>query len=175
MPRKASSVPKKQRSSSTGAAFASQAPRMMSEEEKHRMIMAHAAIRAPQDPLQRISLWAGVTLSVAAIATGWWFTVGQGIQYEAGQGSQELRRAAAELDKFTQMVESSAFLNAPTNNPTSNANAGSFDELMRSNLPEQRNLFAPSDTGPDTQADATSTPPTPSTAPSVPAGLTPDP
>lgn len=171
MPRKASSIPKKQRVLRNAGAFEADTPRMMSDEEKHRMIMAHAAARAPQDPLQRVSLWAGVTLSVAALAVGWWFTVGTGIQQNVGQGSEQLRQAAAELDKFTNLVQTSPALNNPANSPTSAADAATFGNVMRDNL------FKPADDS-TADANATSTPTdqkSPPSAPSVPAGLTPDP
>ena len=164
MPRKPSSIPKRPRASKTQQGF-SDTPRIMSDEEKHELIRMHVAARAPQDPLQRISLWAGVTLSLFAIGFGWWMTTGQVIRRTATDGSADLREAAAELDRFTQMVETNDVLNRLAPSPVSEAEAGSFNDVLRSNLSATRtqDLFVPAEqaTSSDSQSD-------------VPAGLTPD-
>lgn len=170
MPRKSSSVPRRPRASKSQSGGFSATPRIISSEEKHELIRMHAAARAPQDPLQRVSLWAGVTLSVAALAFGWWLTVGQDIRQNAGEGSDEIRRAAAELDKFTEMLGSSSALDHLVPTPVSEATASSFDDLLRDNLSgsatRTRDLLSPA---PDAATSSGQEAP-----PRVPAGLTPD-
>jgi len=56
------------------------APRILSADEKHELILAHAAARKPVDPIQRVSLWAGVAVCVVFIVGAWFYTVGSGIQ-----------------------------------------------------------------------------------------------
>ncbi len=58
----------------------------VSQDEKHRLIMAHAAMRPTRDPVQLMSMWAGVLVAVLAVVTGWWWSVGSGIagSYKAG-------------------------------------------------------------------------------------------
>lgn len=51
----------------------------VSADEKHRLIVAHAAMRAPQNPSQYMSMWAGVFVAIFAVLTGWWWSVGSGI------------------------------------------------------------------------------------------------
>ncbi len=52
---------------------------LMGEEEKRRMIEAHAARRAPLDRSQVVSLWAGVAICVIAIGAGWAYAMRQTI------------------------------------------------------------------------------------------------
>lgn len=51
----------------------------VSPNEKHRLIMAHAAMRPPQNPSQYMHMWAGVLVATFAVLTGWWWSVGSGI------------------------------------------------------------------------------------------------
>lgn len=45
-------------------------------EEKRQLILAHAAMRTPHDPVQLRSAWAGVAIAVIVIAAGWWWASG---------------------------------------------------------------------------------------------------
>jgi hypothetical protein len=56
------------------------APRILSSAEKRELILAHAAARRPADPIQRVSLWAGVFVCLTFIVCAWVYTVGSGIQ-----------------------------------------------------------------------------------------------
>jgi hypothetical protein len=189
MPRKPSSTPRK-RTTSGGASRRTapskpvvfeDTPRMISDDEKHQLIRAHAAMRAPQDPLQRLSLWAGVSLSVLMIGVGWWLSVGQQVRGAVNQQSEQIRKATAELDSFVNLVHTSKVTN-PTANPTAQAEAASFQELLKNDLFEhttRTDLMAPlpEDTT-STTSTAVFTPPPSKTrpsAPTIPPGLTPDP
>lgn len=56
------------------------APRFLSQDEKRQLILAHAAVRQPADPMQRFSLWAGVAVCFIFVVGAWVYTVGSGIQ-----------------------------------------------------------------------------------------------
>jgi hypothetical protein len=56
------------------------APRIMSDEEKRQLILAHARARKPVDASHRMSLWAGVFVCVVFVVGAWLYTVGSGIQ-----------------------------------------------------------------------------------------------
>jgi hypothetical protein len=154
-------VPKRTRSKKTAAGF-SDTPRIISEQEKHQLIQAHVAARVPQDPLQRVSLWAGVSLSLVMIVAGWWMTVGWAMRHTAVQdGSAEIRAATEQLKRFTDLVNNDPSLGLDAlRNPTPSASASSFEELMNQNLntSSRRNLIAPGVT----------------TSTTHPSGLTPD-
>jgi hypothetical protein len=166
MPRKSSSAPKRRKHATAAT------PRMLSEAEKHELIRLHVANRAPQDPLQRLSLWAGVSLCVTVLLVGWWFTVGVGVQQAVStEDAEELRALTEELDRFTEQVETNPLLNPPTVAPstTSEATASGFDDILKENLgldsPATRtqDLLVP-------RQPENVPPPTPVTPP----GLTPD-
>lgn len=172
MPRKPSASAPKRRTTRRKSAAAT--PRMLSEAEKHELIRLHAAQRAPQDPLQRMSLWAGVSLCVAVLLVGWWFTVGTGIQQVVtSDRSQELRDLTEDLNRFTEEVETNPILNPPTvvPQPTSEATAAEFNDILRSNLglddtaTRTQDLLVPSESPPPEPVDE---------GPTTPPGLTPE-
>jgi len=154
------------------AAVFADTPRMISDDEKRELIRAHAAMRAPQDPLQRMSLWAGVTLSVLMIGAGWWLSVGQNVRNAVDQQSDQIHQATAELDKFVNLVQTSKITHP---DGVAQANAASFQELLKNDLFEhtsRTDVMAPA------SPTASSTPPiksSPPSAPTIPPGLTPDP
>lgn len=79
------------------------APRILSEEEKRQLILAHARSRKPVDPGQRMSLWAGVLVCVLFIVGAWVYTVGSGIQRAfAGPMDPNLKKT---LDLTGQMAD----------------------------------------------------------------------
>ncbi|MCI0479439.1 hypothetical protein L0Y59_02745 [Candidatus Uhrbacteria bacterium] len=68
-------------------------PRILSSDEKHELILAHAEARHPADPVQRITMWVGVGVCVAFVAIAWFSTVGTGIRSSiAGSGDSEVRQ-----------------------------------------------------------------------------------
>lgn len=42
-------------------------------DEKRELILAHAAMRRPHDPVQLMSLWAGVAATFIVVVTAWWW------------------------------------------------------------------------------------------------------
>lgn len=52
-------------------------PMILSDEEKHQLIMAHAANRKPTDRVSQLSLVAGVFICALAIGLGWLYSVRQ--------------------------------------------------------------------------------------------------
>lgn len=134
MPRKAPSSTRRRAPAQEARAFAD-TPRILSEQEKHELIRVHVAARATHDPLQRASLWAGVTLSIAALLVGWWLTVGQNIKQSFADGSADLKKLTQELNTFSERVESDPTLrNSLLPSPTSNASASSFEAILKGNL-----------------------------------------
>lgn len=78
-------------------------------EEKHRMIQAHAAMREPHDPVQLMSAWAGVAVTLLVVAVGWWWAAGSGlftstgsIGKDIGQTFSDVSAAAAEGKKMAE-------------------------------------------------------------------------
>jgi hypothetical protein len=45
--------------------------RLVHEEEKRELILAHAAMRQQRDPVQMMSLWAGVAVASLVVVGGW--------------------------------------------------------------------------------------------------------
>jgi hypothetical protein len=77
-------------------------PRLLSSEEKRQLILAHAKQRAPKDPVQQMTMWAGVAVAVLAIAGGWMFTVGHKIQSDFHTGNDQMRQLVEQMDEFTE-------------------------------------------------------------------------
>jgi hypothetical protein len=46
---------------------------------KRELIRAHAAMRQPHDPIQMLSVWAGVLATFVVIAGAWWWSMSPGI------------------------------------------------------------------------------------------------
>ncbi len=59
-------------------------PPIVSVDEKRQLILAHAANRRSLDPLQRVSLWAGVSICALFIAVAWFYTVGLNMKKAMG-------------------------------------------------------------------------------------------
>lgn len=47
---------------------------IVSPDEKRELILAHAAMRRPHDPVQLLSLWAGVAATFIVIVGAWWWS-----------------------------------------------------------------------------------------------------
>ena len=63
----------------TAKASVSTRPRILSDEEKHQLILAHASSRRSVDHIQQLSLWAGVIICAAAIGVGWLYSLRQSV------------------------------------------------------------------------------------------------
>ena len=168
MPRKSSSVPKRTSRAKQAPGFL-ETPRLLNDEEKRELIRAHMAARQPQqDPLQRLSLWAGVGLTVFVLAGGWWFTVGQRVQDSMDGSAEEIQRMTEELNRFSDIIEADPSLqdalgSMPSDEPTF------ADQLQdRLSATRTRDLLSPS--------ASTSSPfgQVAGEQDEVPAGLTPD-
>lgn len=66
--------------------------RLMGAEEKRQLILAHAAMRHPQDPAHMLSLWAGVVLAAVVVIGGWAWAVSPQIFHSGGSLGQETRK-----------------------------------------------------------------------------------
>ncbi|HWQ99243.1 MAG TPA: hypothetical protein VN397_00145, partial [Candidatus Methylomirabilis sp.] len=186
MPRKSASRPKASRNPVQPAAFYD-TPRLLSADEKRELILAHAAARAPQDPLQRISLWTGVTVAVAVIVGGWFMTVGWQVRHTVSQSGDDVRKMTDRLNELTEQVESNPMFKATAlDGPTSQAAAAELGGRIKTALEEanasstgvrQGNLIAPSAPGSgmasDSNVSTTGISPSRVMDPKTP-GLTPD-
>ncbi len=171
--------PKSSRGQNLPEAF-QDTPRLISSDEKRGLILAHAATRAPQDPLQRMSFWAGITIAIAVIAGGWWATVGWQVKQSVNRGGEDLKEVTKRLNEFTEQVDSNPLFKAPIlDGPTTEAVASELSERIKAALhasttERQGDLMAPQVPGAPTSTDAM-TPASPEFPidPSTP-GLTPD-
>jgi len=127
-------------------------PRLIGEEEKHELIRAHAfASRAKRDPVQRATAYLGFFAVIAMLVWGWWDTVGMNIKTQVATGTSEYREMTENMNAFTEQLQERAAIEVPNvAQPTSEANAGSFSELMKSVLqnepsqkPTRNDLIAP--------------------------------
>lgn len=80
-------------------ARASSTPRILSSEEKRELILAHAAARRPVDPVQRMSLWAGVAVCLVFVVGAWVYSVGSGIKQTFAHATDPDLARSAELTK----------------------------------------------------------------------------
>ncbi|MEO5927792.1 MAG: hypothetical protein ABIO72_03660 [Patescibacteria group bacterium] len=86
------------------------APRILSEEEKHQLIRAHARARQPVDRRQQVTLWAGVAVCIAFVVGAWLYTVGSGIKKSfAGQMDPNLKHSLELSKQFADETASEAF------------------------------------------------------------------
>jgi hypothetical protein len=107
-------------------------PRILSPDEKRELILAHAAMRSPQDPFQRFTMWSGIAVSVIALVGGWWLTVGWSVQRAMKQGNQDLRNMTTQLDEFTKQAKTNPLLSQPiVPSTTSNAQAADLAENLK--------------------------------------------
>lgn len=129
--------------------------RILSPEEKHRLILAHASMRTPKDPVQRITMWAGLSVAVLAIVGGWWVTVGSQVRQNIRLSDTDtgaIRSMTERLNAFTEAVTNEdSTVGAVLNDPTSSAQASEFGELIQAvlegeddaNAYERDDLLAP--------------------------------
>lgn len=94
--------PARTRAGSGGAPVKS-AARLLSSEEKHQLILAHVAAHRSIDPIQRLSLWAGVTVCMLFVLGAWMYTVGSGIKKSiAGPIDPNLKAIVTETQQFAE-------------------------------------------------------------------------
>ncbi len=124
--------------SETEDAF-SETPRVLSDEEKRQLILAHASIRAPKDPVQRATMWAGMFVVLAVIFGGWWLSVGRNIQKGVEGGDRQDWEAMEDrLNQFTEQLRTDAIVNAPNiPSPTSEASAAEDVGMVRAVIGEE--------------------------------------
>lgn len=110
-------------------------PRILSPEEKHRLILAHASMRKPKDPVQRVTMWAGLTIAVMAIVGGWWVTVGSQVRQRLQISDGEFASMAERLDAFADSVNTDGDVRSPAlSDPTPSAQASEFGDLIQAVL-----------------------------------------
>ena len=69
---------------------------VLSREEKRQIILAHAKMHKPHDPVQIMSMWAGVAVCVAAVVLGWWWSVRPEIGTQFFHGVDSTKAQASE-------------------------------------------------------------------------------
>lgn len=117
----------------------SETPRVLSDEEKRQLILAHASVRAPKDPVQRATMWAGMFVALAVIFGGWWLSVGRNIQKGVEGGDRKDWKAMEDrLDQFTDQLRTDTVVNAPNIPlPTSEASAAEDAGMVRAVIGEE--------------------------------------
>jgi len=70
---------------------------LVSADEKRRLILAHAAMRRPQDPLQMMSAWAGIAIALLVVMTGWWWSSGSIIVNSVAKIGPEVQTALKDV------------------------------------------------------------------------------
>lgn len=76
-------------------------------DEKRELILAHAAMRRPHDPVQLASLWAGVAATFVVIVLAWWWASKPGyLRAFASPARRELRLFKQETAQFGNVVQS---------------------------------------------------------------------
>lgn len=81
-------------------------PRFLSADEKRQLILAHAAMRHPRDPVQMMSVWAGVAVTVLVLVVGYWYATKPSF-VEASQKpfDEQLAPALEDVSAFTQKMK----------------------------------------------------------------------
>lgn len=138
-PRRRQSPPPKAAASKSSAPieepFIETSP-IISPEEKHQLILAHSAARAPRDPLQRVTLWGGVAIAFAAILVGWFFTVGHDVKSQLTGAGGKTNPLTERLNAFSEIVDQQTGTGGRTDipNPTATAAAEEFVGVMKEML-----------------------------------------
>jgi hypothetical protein len=148
MPSRRKRSPAPRKSSLAEEAFI-ETPPIISPEEKHQLILAHSAQRAPRNPLQRVELWGGVAIAFGAILVGWFFTVGQEVKLSLGNLGNGVNPLADRLGSLTDEVERDGLegrMKLPS--PTASAAAKDLVGIMKTFMAstssaEARDLFVP--------------------------------
>lgn len=133
-------------------------PPILSSEEKRELILAHARSQSAKDPMQRMTVWGGVMISLGALAFGWWWTVGSSIQTKWQGGSPEFQAMTNALNDFSQslQVESEALKGPLT--PTDTANASEYPDLLKAVMDGSEQKARRNDLLAPARKSATSTP-----------------
>lgn len=119
-------------------------PRLLSSDEKRQLILAHAASRRPMDPVQRMSLWAGVIICTLFIIGGWMYTVGAGIKKSlAGPLDLGLGDVQAEIGKINSDGDVTGDLGKAFNDVNAKFKALEDQQKLLDTLAQQ--LAAPAD------------------------------
>ena len=82
-------------------------PRLMSAQEKRGLILAHAEMRRTRDPVQMMSVWAGVGVTAFLVLLGWWWAVTPTYVQASKQplGGDTLQGVGSDLQKFQEQVK----------------------------------------------------------------------
>ncbi len=81
-------------------------PRFLSAEEKRQLILAHAEMRRPHDPLQMLSVWAGVAVTVLVLVVGYWYaTKPSFVEAQSKPFDAELAPALQNIQAFTEKMK----------------------------------------------------------------------
>lgn len=75
------------------------APRIMSDEEKHQLILAHSRARKPVDQGQRASVWVGAAVCIIFIAGAWMMTIGSTLKKAMAGPMNEAFSTSLDLTK----------------------------------------------------------------------------
>ncbi|MCC7357790.1 hypothetical protein IT408_04815 [Candidatus Uhrbacteria bacterium] len=80
--------------------------RFISAEEKRRLILAHAEMRRPHDPVQMLSVWAGVAVTMMVLTFGYWYaTKPSFVEAQMKPFDEQLNPAMETVQVFSQKMK----------------------------------------------------------------------
>lgn len=81
-------------------------PRFLSADEKRKLILAHAEMRRPHDPVQMLSVWAGVAVTMMVLVVGYWYaTKPSFVEAQSKPFDEQLAPALENVQIFTQKIK----------------------------------------------------------------------
>lgn len=81
-------------------------PRFLSADEKRQLILAHAQMRRPHDPIPMLSVWAGVAVTVMVLVVGYWYaTKPSFVEAQSKPFDEELAPALQNIQVFTEKMK----------------------------------------------------------------------
>lgn len=107
-------------------------PRFLSADEKRQLILAHAAMRRSRDPVQMMSVWAGVAVTVLVLVVGYWYATKPSF-VEASQKpfDEQLAPALEDVSAFTQKMKALPDVFQGRVSPSSQQTDAATQELVR--------------------------------------------
>ena len=113
MPRPLTKTPKrratKAKPKTTGNVFDTLEPKILSPEEKHELIRAHAHARSGQDRGSQLGYLIAIVASVLMVATGWMMSFGRGIwltqPYQSDPAIETIKETAQSVKSDVQLFQ----------------------------------------------------------------------
>ena len=90
-------------------------PPIVGADEKRELILAHAAMRKPRDPVQMLSLWAGVVTTFLVVISAWWWASKPGyLRLLSASPREGFESVQQNYDQMHQKMQSDLQVSEPT-------------------------------------------------------------